>query len=169
MSYKKNAEVAQRFLDKADWNYVINYDHPKKQVNFFYDIGGYRGIYKSFRSVLRVNSNMFKVVTFFPSSIQNSNIVEIVEFATRANGQLSYGAFKVDFDFKEIYFDIAFPITIINGEIDELDEILHFDFLLSCGAKMFDSYSYGFAKIIMGELTPARAIIYSNEMDRLTK
>lgn len=35
MSYKKNAEVAQRFLDKADWNYVINYDHPKKQVNFF--------------------------------------------------------------------------------------------------------------------------------------
>lgn len=163
-NYQKYAIVVQRFLDKIGWRYSIQYDDSA--VVFVYGVNGFKGVYDSFRCALRVDSGMLKSVTLSPISMEDgNNVEEIMEFITRANMQLKFGAFKLDFNQNKVLFDIAFPVEIIEiEELDTLEEVLNLELLLTYGAKMFDSYSYGFAKIIMGELTPEEAIRYSNEI-----
>lgn len=152
-NYRAYVTAIQGFLNTSGWRYSVKYDDSS--VRF---------IYKSdrFTCDLRIDDRMIVGRTICPviSSIisfeDRDNVEEIMEFITRANMQLNFGAFKLDFNANMLFFQIAFPVRIMNGIINGEDNT-SLDLLLTNGARTFNWFWVGFLNI--GKLTPEEAIL----------
>ena len=148
-NYKENAEFVRKFLDANDWHYEMN-DHGRV-ATFTGGVGGFKGLYNSFRFILFVGEDEVQNYAMFPASAKDK-LPEMAEFITRANYGLKYGDFEMDWDDGEVRFHLAFPIAAVRA-----DEMI-LPTLLVAPPKMLDKYSKGFTEVLMGLKTPNDAI-----------
>ena len=148
-SYKENAEIIKKFLDEDDWHYEMH-DHGRAAV-FTGGIGGFKGIYNSFRFLLIVGDDELQNYATLPASAKDK-LPQMAEFITRANYGLKYGDFEMDWNDGEVRFHLAFPMSAVRAVKILLPT------LLMLPAKMLDQYSKGFTEVLMGLKSPADAI-----------
>ena len=148
-SYKENAEIIKKFLDEDDWHYEMH-DHGRAAV-FTGGIGGFKGIYNSFRFLLIVGDDEVQNYTTLPASAKEM-LPQMAEFITRANYGLKYGAFEMDWNDGEIRFHLTTPMSAILADRRRLIE------LLAIPSQMLDRYSRGFTEVLMGLKSPVDAI-----------
>lgn len=148
-NYRENAEFVKEFLDKGEWHYDMQ-DSGNAMV-FTGMVGGFDGIYNSFRFILFVGDDELQNYAMLPACAKEK-LPEMAEFITRANYGLKYGDFEMDWDDGELRFHLTFPMS--SARTDEL--IL--PTLMAAPPRMLDRYSKGFAEVLMGLKTPADAI-----------
>ncbi len=148
-SYKENAEFVKKFLDAHDWHYDMN-DHGHV-ATFTGGVGGFKGLYNSFRFILFVGEDEIQNYAMFPASAKDK-LSEMAEFITRANYGLKYGDFEMDWNDGEVRFHLSFPMSSVHA-----DEII-LPTLLMAPPRMLDQYSKGFTEILMSLKTPEDAI-----------
>ena len=148
-SYKENAEFVKNFLDGDDWHYEMA-DHGHV-ATFTGGVGGFTGLYRSFRFVMFVGDDEVQNYAFLPASAKDK-LPQMAEFITRANFGLKYGAFEMDYGDGEVRFHLVFPMTAIRAD----DMLL--PTLLALPPKMLDQYSKGFTEVLMDLKTPEEAV-----------
>ena len=148
-NYKENAEFVKKFLDDADWHYEM-IDRDKFMV-FTGGIGGFKGLYSSFRFLMFVGDDEVQNYAMLPASAKDK-LPQMAEFITRANYGLKYGAFEMDYNDGEVRFHLTFPMTAIQA-----DRLL-LPTLLALPPKMLDQYAKGFTEVLMDLNTPEAAI-----------
>lgn len=148
-SYKENMEYVKNFLDGDNWHYDMH-DLGHAAV-FTGGIGGFDGMYNSFRFILFVGDDEVQNCAILPASAKDK-LPKIAEFITRANYDIKYGDFEMDWNDGEVRFHLTFPMTAIHA-----DKIL-LPMLLILPPKMLDQYSKGFTEVLMDLKTPADAI-----------
>lgn len=147
--YKENAKFVKGYLDGDGWTCEME-DQGKAAV-FISEIGGFNGIYNSYKFMLFVGDYEVQNYAFFPTSAKDK-LPEMAEFITRANYGLKYGDFEMDWNDGEVRFHLSFPMSAVNA-----DEMI-LPTLLMAPPKMLDKYSKGFAEVLMGLKKPADAI-----------
>ncbi len=148
-NYKENMEVVKNFLDGDDWHYDMH-DHGHV-ATFTGGVGGFKGLYNSFRFILFVGEGEVQNYATFPASAKDK-LSEMAEFITRANYGLKYGDFEMDWNDGEVRFHLTFPMSAVRA-----DEMI-LPTLLMAPPRMLDQYSKGFTEVLMGLKTPADAI-----------
>ena len=148
-SYKENMDVVKKFLDENDWHYDMH-DHGHV-TTFTGGVGGFKGLYNSFRFILFVGEDEVQNYAMFPASAKDK-LSEMAEFITRANYGLKYGDFEMDWNDGEVRFHLTFPMSTVRA-----DEMI-LPTLLMAPPRMLDQYSKGFTEVLMGLKTPADAI-----------
>ena len=148
-SYKENMDVVKKFLDENDWHYDMH-DHGHV-ATFTGGVGGFKGLYNSFRFILFVGEDEVQNYATFPASAKDKR-PEMDEFITRANYGLKYGDFEMDWNDGEVRFHLTFPMSAVRA-----DEMI-LPTLLMAPPRMLDQYSKGFTEVLMGLKTPADAI-----------
>lgn len=148
-SYKENVDVVKKFLDENDWHYDMH-DHGHV-ATFTGGVGGFKGLYNSFRFILFVGEDEVQNYATFPASAKDK-LPEMAEFITRANYGLKYGDFEMDWNDGEVRFHLTFPMSAVRA-----DEMI-LPTLLMAPPRMLDQYSKGFTEVLMGLKTPADAI-----------
>lgn len=148
-NYKENMEVVKNFLDGDDWHYDMH-DHGHV-ATFTGGVGGFKGLYNSFRFILFVGEDEVQNYATFPASAKDK-LSEMAEFITRANYGLKYGDFEMDWNDGEVRFHLTFPMSAVRA-----DEMI-LPTLLMAPPRMLDQYSKGFTEVLMGLKTPADAI-----------
>ena len=148
-NYKENAEFVKKFLDETDWHYDM---HDSGHAAIFTGgVGGFEGLYNSFRFIMFVGEDEVQNYAMFPASAKDK-LPEMAEFITRANYGLKYGDFEMDWNDGEVRFHLTFPMTAIQA-----DRLL-LPTLLALPPKMLDQYAKGFTEVLMDLNTPAAAI-----------
>ena len=153
MNYKENAAIVKKYLDENDWHYE-EVDHGTA-VTFQSGIGGFAekgGLYDSYRFTLLVGDDAVQSYAVMPGA-NKAKIPEVAEFVTRANYNLKFGNFDLDYRDGEVRFHIAFPSCVLANDLED-----SLGFILGGGATMLDRYARGYMKIIMGDMTPEAAI-----------
>ena len=148
-NYKENMEVVKNFLDGDDWHYDMH-DHGHV-ATFTGGVGGFKGLYNSFRFILFVGEDEVQNYATFPASAKDK-LSEMAEFIIRANYGLKYGDFEMDWNDGEVRFHLTFPMSAVRA-----DEMI-LPTLLMAPPRMLDQYSKGFTEVLMGLKTPADAI-----------
>ena len=148
-NYKENLEFVKNFLDGDDWRYEAN-DHGSV-ATVTGGIGGFKGLYNSYRFILFVGDDELQNYATLPASAKDK-LPEMAEFITRANYGLKYGDFEMDWNDGEVRFHLAFPMSAVRAVKMLLPT------LLMLPAKMLDQYSKGFTEVLMGLKSPADAI-----------
>ncbi|MBQ2632828.1 MAG: YbjN domain-containing protein [Kiritimatiellae bacterium] len=148
-SYKENMDVVKKFLDENDWHYDMH-DHGHV-ATFTGGVGGFKGLYNSFRFILFVGEDEVQNYATFPASAKDK-LPEMAEFITRANYGLKYGDFEMDWNDGEVRFHLTFSMSAVRA-----DEMI-LPTLLLAPPRMLDQYSKGFTEVLMGLKTPADAI-----------
>ena len=149
--YKENAAFVKRYLDANDWHYEMK-EHPEAgMVSFRGSVGGFEGVYPSFRFVLLVNDTLVQNYAMLPSSFKGK-VPQVVEFITRANYGMKLGAFEFDYDDLDVRFHLAFPFATVRADEDQLLVLLHVP------PRTLDKYAKGFTWILQGIRTPAEAV-----------
>jgi hypothetical protein len=148
-SYKENAEFVKKLLDDDDWHYEMG-DHGRV-VTFTGGVGGFKGLYGSFRFFMFVGDDEVQNYAILPASAKDK-LPQMAEFNTRANYGLKYGAFEMDYSDGEVRFHLTFPMTAIRA-----DRML-MPMLLALPPKMLDQYSKGFTEVLMDLKTPEEAV-----------
>ena len=148
-SYKENMDVVKKFLDENDWHYDMH-DHGHV-ATFTGGVGGFKGLYNSFRFILFVGEDEVQNYATFPASAKDK-LHEMAEFITRANYGLKYGDFEMDWNDGEVRFHLTFSMSAVRA-----DEMI-LPTLLLAPPRMLDQYSKGFTEVLMGLKTPADAI-----------
>lgn len=148
-NYKENAEFVKKFLDDDDWHCEMH-DTGTAAV-FTGGIGGFKGLYNSFRFMLVVGDSEVQNYTEFPASAKEKR-TQIAEFITRANYGLKYGAFEMDYNEGDVRFHLTMPMSAVRADKMILPT------LLIAPPRMLDQYSKGFSEVLMGLKTPEEAI-----------
>ena len=114
-NYKENAEYIKSFLDEVKWHYDMhNYDGMRR-VLFTGGIGGSNEPYGSFHYMAIVDDNAAECYATLPASAQ-ARLPQMSEFITRANYNLKYGAFEMDYNDGQIRFRLAFPMVALRAD-----------------------------------------------------
>ena len=150
-NYKENAEYVKKFFDDEDWHYEMHDIEDEQRAIFTGGIGGFNGLYGSYRFLLIVGDNEAQCYATFPASAKEK-LPQMAEFITRANYGLKYGAFEMDYDDGEVRFHLAFPMTAVRA-----DEMV-MPTLLMAPPRMLDQYSKGFTEVLMDLKSPAEAV-----------
>ena len=148
-NYKENAEFIKNFLDGDDWYYEMQ-DHGSL-ATFCGGIGGFKGLYNSFRFVMFVDDDVAQNYATLPVSFKDK-LPQMAEFITRANYGLKYGAFEMNYDNGDVRFHLTLPMAAIRA-----DKML-LPMLLAIPAQMLDKYAKGFTEVFMDLKTPEEAI-----------
>ena len=148
-NYKENAEFVKKFLDDNDWHYEMT-EHDTCMV-FAGGVGGFKGLYNSFRFLMFVGEDEVQNYATFPVHTKDK-LPQVAEFIARANHGLKYGAFEMDYGDGEVRFHLAFPMTAVRA-----DSLL-LPTLLALPPKMLDQYAKGFMDVLMDIKTPADAV-----------
>lgn len=148
-NYKENAEFVKKVLDEDDWHYDMQ-DAGKAAV-FTGGIGGFKGLYTSFRYLMIVGDDEVQSYAMFPASAKEKR-PQIAEFITRANYGLKYGAFEMDWNDGEVRFHLTIPMSAILADRN------HIPALLALPPQMLDRYSRGITEVLMGFKSPEEAI-----------
>jgi hypothetical protein len=148
-THKENAEFIKNFLDGADCHYEMQ-DHGSL-ATFRGEIGGFKGLYNSFRFIMFVDDYVAQNYAALPVSFKDK-LPQMAEFITRANYDLKYGAFKMNYHNGDVCFHLTFPMAAIRA-----DKMLLTTFL-AIPAQMLDQYAKGFTEVFMGLKTPEEAI-----------
>lgn len=148
-SYKENAEFVKKFFDEDDWHYEMR--DAETAVVFTGGIGGFKGLYNSFRYLLIVGDDEVQNYTQYPASAKEK-LPEVAEFITRANYGLKYGAFEMDWNDGEVRFHLTTPMAAILADRNNIPMIT------ALPSQMLDRYSKGFTEVLMGLKTPEEAI-----------
>ena len=149
-NYKENAEFVKRFLDETDWHYDMS-DHEKAMV-FTGGLGGFGGMYNSFKFLMVVGEDEAQTYVMFPVSAPKDKLQQMAEFVIRANYGLRYGGLEMDFTDGEIRFHMTLPMQAIFAE-RELIVVL-----LGLPAKELHRYSRGITEVLMGLKSPEEAV-----------
>ena len=80
-NYKENAAFVKKFLDEDDWHYEAN-DHGSV-ATVTGGIGGFKGLYNSYRFILFVGDDELQNYAMLPASAKDK-LPEMAEFITRA-------------------------------------------------------------------------------------
>ncbi len=155
-AYRQNAEIVKRYLDDNDWHYEMK--DTGDTVIFSGGIGGFKGVYKSFRFVMVVDDDTVQNFATYPASAKDK-LPEMAEFLVRANYGMIYGAFEMDWNDGEVRFHIAIPMAAIRADNDEIVRVL------ALPANMLGKYSNGFSSVLLGVKTPAEAVQACREDD----
>ena len=148
-NYKEDAEFIKNFLDGADCHYEMQ-DHGIL-ATFCGGIGGFKGLYNSFRFVMFVEDDVAQNYATLPVSFKDE-LPQMAEFITRANYGLKYGAFEMNYDNGDVRFHLTFPMAAIRA-----DKML-LQMLLAIPAQMLDKYAKGFSEVFWDLKTPEEAI-----------
>lgn len=147
--YRQNAEIVKRYLDDNDWHYEMT--DTGDTVVFTGRIGGFKGVYESFRFVMAVDEDTVQNFSTYPASAKDK-LPQMAEFLTRANYRMKYGAFEMDWNDGEVRFHVAIPMAAIHADNDEVVRVLVLP------ATMLGRYSNGFSSVLLGVKTPAEAV-----------
>ena len=156
-NYKENMEVVKKFLDDNDWHYDMQ-DHGRVGV-FMGGVGGFKGLYNSFRFILFVGDDELQNYAMFPASAKDK-LPEIAEFITRANYGLHMGCFELDFNDGEIRYKMSISNTALEANPD--DEIGR---IMSIPCSTIDTYSSGIIGVLSGYEEPEEAVKRCEEND----
>ena len=148
-NYKENADFITKYLDDDEWKYEL---HDTGTVAVLTGgVGGFKGLYNSFRYLLIVGDDEVQNYTTFPASAKQKR-PQIAEFITRANYGLKYGAFEMDWNDGEVRFHLTIPMSAILADSN------HIPALMALPSQMLDRYSRGFTEVLMDLKTPEEAI-----------
>ena len=154
--YRQNAEIVKRYLDENDWHYEMK--DTGDSVIFNGGIGGFKGVYESFRFAMVVGDDTVQNFSTYPASAKGKQS-EMAEFLIRANYGMKYGAFEMDWSDGEVRFHVAIPMAAIKADNDEVVRVL------ALPASMLGKYSKGFSAVLLGVMTPAEAVQACEEGD----
>ena len=150
-NYKENAEYIKKYLDDDDWHYDMHDLEEEQRMAFTGGIGGFKGLYGSFRYLVVVSEDEAQCYVTLPASAKEK-LPQMAEFITRANYGFKYGAFEMDYDEGDIRFHLTFPMVALRADRDLIPT------LIGLPAKMLDQYSRGFTEVLMDLKTPEEAI-----------
>ena len=150
-NYMENTEYIKEYLDADDWHYETREFADEHRVVFSGGIGGFKGLYGSFRFLVIVGDEEAQCYAMLPASAKDK-LPEMAEFIARANYGLKYGAFEMDYRDGEVRFHLTFPMVALRADRDLIVN------LFGLPAKMLDQYSTGFIEVLMGIKAPEEAI-----------
>ena len=150
-NYKENTEYIKKFFDDDDWHYDMHDIEDEQRTVFMGGIGGFKGLYGSFRFLLVVSdteAQCYAIFLFF----SKEKLPQMAEFIARANYGLKYGAFEMDYADGEIRFHLTFPMVALRTDRNLMPV------LIGIPAQMLDQYSKGFTEVLMDLKIPEEAI-----------
>ena len=147
--YKENAEFVEKYLDETDRPYVMRYFVHR--ATFSGEVSGFEGLYNSFRFVMVVDDDAVQNYVNYPISAKDK-MPQMAEFITRANYELKYGAFEMDYSNGEVRFHLALPMSAVRADEDLLP------LMIGLPPTILDKYAKGFFDVLMGVKTPEEAI-----------
>ncbi len=148
-NYKENAEFVKTFLDEDDWHYDMA-DHGTV-ATFTGGIGGFKGLYNSYRFLLFVGDDEVQNYSTLPASAKDK-LPQMAEFITRANYGLKYGAFEMDYGDGEVRFHVTYPMAALRAERELMLALMFLP------GNMLDRYSKGLTEVLMDLKSPEDAI-----------
>ncbi len=149
-SYEENVELVKKFFDDDDWHYETQ---SRDSLTVFQgSVGGFKGLYSSFRFRLCViGGECFRVDAVFPAS-GSDKIPEISEFMARANHGLTFGGFDLDPSDGEITFQIRFPADTFHVDREWVGGTI------AVATRTLARYAKGVTSVLMGLKSPEEAV-----------
>lgn len=154
MGFKENAEVVKKFFDDNKLPYQI--DERASVVVFNGVIGGFSGLYKSYRFTLVVGETDIQNFSYFPAHSTDS-VGAVAQFVAMANLRLAFGGFLLDCSTGEIRFHVAFPAHAVCNAPDERTRDASMQFLLFVPAQIMAASAKGLNMVMTGAVSPAEA------------
>lgn len=152
MTAQENAKAIEEFLKDDDWHYT-RVEQDDGDVLFTGGVGGLGGAYDSVRYTAVAAEGNIQAYAMLPANAKEK-LPEMAEFLHRANYNLRYGSFELDWSDGEIRTHISFPDCVLStGEAREWIASL---FIIP--PHLLGRYSKGIAAILLGLATPEQAI-----------
>ncbi len=147
MYSKEIAEQIIEFLDKDGWNYKFDEENGiiKTGVNL-------EGKIKSCHIHIIVDNSYVLNYASIEIGIEEKNRIAISEFITRANYDLTWGNFEMDFNDGEIRFKMVLDCAGIVPTKEMIER------LAVTPAVMFKRYGDGFLKVLFELSSPKDAV-----------
>lgn len=147
---KDNVELVRKTLDEAGWRYETT-DFGSAMA-FTGAIGGFEGLFRSFRFMLIVGEGEVQNYTNFPMFAPADKMAATAELVARLNARQMFGGFLMDCDTGEIRYHVAFPAAeVVRNTKDALA------FLLFSPAQMMAKCSTAFNAVMTGLQLPKEA------------
>ena len=145
---EENTALVERLLASDDWK--CRKSQNKGSSIFEGAVGGFDGIYGSFRFVVAVDDSFVQIFAFLPASAKK-HLAETAEFITRVNYSLKHGSFQMDWNDGEVLYHICVPAEAVHhdGEV--------FKIMLGLAPMMLSKHSAQLAAVVTGAKTAAEA------------
>jgi len=153
MNYKNYVEIVRKEIGECV-EHIVEQDCGS-DTRFNGNFGGFAekgDVYDVYRFTLIVDERAVQVYARMPA-LADSHRAEALEYISRANSGLTFGAFEMNFDDGEVTFHVSMPSYVLEHQPD-----MAIPFLLVCGVNMVHKYSQGYLKVLDGDLTPAEAV-----------
>lgn len=148
-NYKENAEYVKKILDEENLHYDMRND--EQATIFIGDIGGFKGLYNSFRFIVAVCDDEAQCFAIFPASAKEK-LAQVAEFITRANYRLKYGEFQMNYNDGEIRFHLTFPMVALRADRDLIPTLIGYT------TRALSDFSKGLTEVLMDLKTPEEAV-----------
>ncbi len=160
-SYEENVRIVRRFLDEEKVKYEIG-RREGEDTGFSIRFNSRSEIYDTIESRVAVTeSGRVTGVSVFPAAVGRAKTAEMLEFITRANHGLTYGAFEFDRSDGRVAFRFVWPDGILHGDGAEA----RLSRLVYLTPRMIDNYAKGFALLLLGQMSPGAAVRIGKEND----